>query len=251
MEFDWWTFLLQVVNFLILVWLLQRFLYKPINAAIMRRQEEVNLASDTTLLAQKYAHETNEFYSEKVSDLTRQSDEIMDRARQTATEEQQEILTHARDEAADLLVRARDKIDAERREALLDLKSQATDIAVELAKVVLNNAAPQATNDAFLDRAIDYLEAMTPSERAALKNQLDSEHSLYIMTALPLDNAEQTKWRNRLLGLLSVQTNIEFSQDDELIAGVEIHFPHSILRFNWQDTLNGLQRNLRQHADTD
>ena len=41
MEFDWTTFALEVVNFLVLVWLLKRFLYRPVLACSTRRRAEV------------------------------------------------------------------------------------------------------------------------------------------------------------------------------------------------------------------
>ena len=41
MSFSWWTFALQAVNFLILVWLLRRFLFKPVTAIVARRKEEI------------------------------------------------------------------------------------------------------------------------------------------------------------------------------------------------------------------
>jgi F-type H+-transporting ATPase subunit b len=44
MNFSWWTFALQAANFLILVWLLQRFLFKPVKAIVARRKEEISHA---------------------------------------------------------------------------------------------------------------------------------------------------------------------------------------------------------------
>ena len=41
MKFSWWTFALQAVNFVILVWLLRRFLFKPVSAIVARRKEEL------------------------------------------------------------------------------------------------------------------------------------------------------------------------------------------------------------------
>ena len=41
MSFSWWTFGLQAVNFLVLVWLLRRFLFKPVTAMVARRKEEI------------------------------------------------------------------------------------------------------------------------------------------------------------------------------------------------------------------
>jgi len=41
MNFSWWSFALQAANFLILVWLLRRFLFKPVSAIVARRKEEI------------------------------------------------------------------------------------------------------------------------------------------------------------------------------------------------------------------
>ena len=41
MSFSWWTFALQAINFLILVWLLRRFLFKPVMAIVVQRKEEL------------------------------------------------------------------------------------------------------------------------------------------------------------------------------------------------------------------
>ena len=41
MEFNWTTFSFEIINFLILVWILQRFLYKPVTNAIARRKAAI------------------------------------------------------------------------------------------------------------------------------------------------------------------------------------------------------------------
>jgi F-type H+-transporting ATPase subunit b len=124
-------------------------------------------------------------------------------------------------------------------------------MAAEFAKVLLRDAATEATSDAFLDRITEHLEAMTASELDVLRRQLDDQHDLHVVTAQSLDMARQTKWQEQLSAILVPHIDIQFSQDDSLIAGAEIHFPHAVLRFNWRDSLNDLQRILHQDVNTD
>ena len=77
MQIDWLTVAAQIVNFLVLVWLLQRFLYRPITTAMRRREERI----ETLLAEAREARETAEAeerrLEEKEADLDARADEIL------------------------------------------------------------------------------------------------------------------------------------------------------------------------------
>ena len=62
MQFDWTTFILEILNFLVLVWILQRFIYRPVLAMLDARQQRIKdetgraeqLRSDAEALRQQY-----------------------------------------------------------------------------------------------------------------------------------------------------------------------------------------------------
>ena len=93
MNFSWWTFALQAVNFLILIWLLRRFLFKPVTAIVARRKEEI-------------ARGMTEVSAEKQKALNMQRDLQAQRAgieaeRQKAIEEQRAQLADERKKMID------------------------------------------------------------------------------------------------------------------------------------------------------
>ena len=69
MQFSWWTFLIQGVNFLVLVWLLQRFLYKPVAEVIARRREDTEAAERKAAAAAQDAETARIRYDEALADI--------------------------------------------------------------------------------------------------------------------------------------------------------------------------------------
>lgn len=98
MKLDWITVAAQIVNFLILVWLLRRFLYDPVIRAMERREERIAArlqeAEDKKVEAEKEA----KAFRDKQVDLERQSEEVLVQARKEAEEERRCLERAAREE---------------------------------------------------------------------------------------------------------------------------------------------------------
>jgi F-type H+-transporting ATPase subunit b len=236
MNFSWWTFALQAVNFLILIWLLQRFLFKPVTAIVARRKEEI-------------ARGMTEAAAEKQSALDLQRDLQAQRAgieaeRQKAIEEQRaqlaaerkKLIDEARAEAEKIRQQAATRLSEERAAATQELFSQTIDLAVNLAERLLSELSVPSIEHAFMTRVMDYLDHLSASERAALVSHLDTT-ALLVTTAHPLDAREEAEWREQLAKRIGGAAGVKFNIDPALIAGAEIALPSAILRFNWRDAL--------------
>ena len=68
MQLDWTTFLLEIANFLVLVWILQRFLYDPVRAAITRRQERIEALLGEARAAEAKAEELKSRYENRLKE---------------------------------------------------------------------------------------------------------------------------------------------------------------------------------------
>ena len=82
MQIDWLTVAAQIVNFLVLVWLLQRFLYKPITNAMRRREERIEERLSEAKSARTEAEEEAEALRRKKAELEDSKEEILDAARE-------------------------------------------------------------------------------------------------------------------------------------------------------------------------
>jgi len=236
MNFSWWTFALQAANFLVLVWLLKRFLFKPVSSIVARRKAEIARG-----MAEASAEMRNALNLQR--DLQAQRAGI-EAARQTAIEEQRvqlaaerrKMIDEARAEAEKIRNQAITQLSEERAAASQELFSQTIEFAVNLAQRLLRELALPSIERAFLTRVLDYLDGLSSEERAALVSHLGT-NSLVVTTALPLEALEEAEWREQLGKRIGAAASMNFNSDPALIAGTEITFPTAILRFNWRDTL--------------
>jgi len=242
MRFDWSTLALQLVNFAILVWLLQRFLYRPVLRLLDARRtalehEHVEAAS---------AAETAK---RQLSELRAQRAGIAGERAQAlarAQEESRQLLTTRREqaehEAATLMEEARRTLTHEREQVLEEARRAALDLAADMARRVLAEIPESLRVQAWLERIERHLGSLSPAERAALASELTVASPLKVLTARSLaDQAEET-WRLGLRTALGSEVSVVFETAPALIAGAELHFPHAKLSFSVAGAIAALQQ---------
>ena len=236
MNFDWWTFALQAANFLILVWLLQRFLFKPVKAIVAQRKEEISRVLTEASAEKESAERLKQEIEATRSQIVAERQKMMDAAQAQLSAERQKIIEEARSEAEKIRAQALKQLDEERAAASNELFERTLTMATTLAERLLRELAVPSMEQPFLGRVIDYLDRLPAEGRVKLLAQSDAG-ALLVTTAHPLAVQEQSEWHAQLAKRLGADFSIKFGADPTLIAGVEITFPHAILRFNWRDSL--------------
>lgn len=236
MGFNWWTAALQAVNFIILVWLLKRFLFKPVTAMVARRKEEIGKSLAAAEAANQKAEQARYEFEQRTTEIDAQRNQVIEQERTRLAAERAGMLEAARVEVDKLRQEALLRLDEERNAAATEVFEQAVGLATDLSTRLLGEVAAPAFEDSFLMRMIEHLDNLSEAERAALGGGRPGE-PLRITTAHPLAAAEQAKWSAALSERLGNSRNIEYATDAELIAGAELRFPHATLRFNWRDSI--------------
>jgi len=244
MHFDWWTLGLELINFLVLVWILQRFLYRPVLSIIARRQEDVEAAFTEAVEAKTTAEQTQRSFEGQQAQLADERQAVLKEAHAAALEERERVLGAARAEADKIARAARKKLAEERGIALADVAEKAVDLAGEMSRSILRQARGSAVAEAMLERVEATLSDLPEDKLAPLRHQVAEGSPLRVVTAPSLDRAAQRRWRARLGQRLGNDADIRFEVDDKLIAGAELHFATAALRFAWTDMLAEAQKSL-------
>jgi F-type H+-transporting ATPase subunit b len=237
MHIDGWTIALQAVNFLILVWLLRRFLYKPVMAVIARRQAEIATLMQAADSAKAESETVRHDLETQRAGIAREESDALAEAHRRAEAERAALLDKARAEAARLADETRTQLGRERAEAAEALKAEAGQLGVDIARRLLADLGQGVSAQPFLERVARELQALPAEERRRLAEQHTNGAAVRVVAAAPLDAAEQALCRKALASALGGEPTIEFAADPALIAGVEVHFAHTILRHNWRDSL--------------
>jgi F-type H+-transporting ATPase subunit b len=237
MHFDWSTLILQTVNVLVLLWLLRRFLFRPVIAIIAARREAADkmLADAARVREQAQAQAEQTAQHEKA--LAADSDRVLADTRATAETERIAILERSKSEAAELRDVAQAGLDRERGQMRHELQVQARHLAVTIASRLLGRIPAQAVNAALLES----LRSLPGDEWRRLAGPGEA---LEVVTAVPLDPGAQAACTEMVRQRLGCP--VQFGTDPSLIAGVELRGPHARLQNNWRADLDRIAEELSQ-----
>ena len=249
MRFDWWTLALQTVNFAVLVWLLHRFLYKPVLRTIDARRAEIDRQEAEARAAKLELERRIAAIAAERAGIAAEREAALKAAAARAEESAATRRTQAEREAAELLEGARKTLAAERERALAETRRVALDLGAEFARRLLAEVPMQLRAEAWLQRIEQYLAKLPKPELGALVQQCADGASLTVVTSSSLSAATMESWRSRLSGPLGDGIEVKFDVDPGLIAGAELHFPSAVLRFSWQNALTVLRSEVEGHGD--
>jgi F-type H+-transporting ATPase subunit b len=249
MQFDWWTFALQTINFAILVWLLHRFLYRPILRMIDARRSAIDrqIADAKTTEATAKAR-LAEIESQRANIAT-EREQAIKAASQKADEVMRTRKAQAEKDAAAVLDEARKTLAKEREAAAAETHRAALDLAADIARRLIAEMPAERRAEAWLDRIEQYLAGLPPGELAKLKAQIGASTPVTVVTATQLTEAAARAWQDRLRKPLGTNLALKFAVDPALIAGVELHFPEAIIRLSLQSALTKLQSEIDSRGD--
>ena len=115
MLIDWFTVAAQALNFLILVWLMKRFLYKPVLNAIDAREKRISTELANADAKKAEAQKEHDEFQQKNTEFDRQKAALLSKATGEAQAERQRLLDEARKAAADLSSKRREALKTEER----------------------------------------------------------------------------------------------------------------------------------------
>lgn len=245
MHVDGWTLLLQAINFLILVWLLRRFLYRPVLAVIAERQAATDGVRAKAEQLRREAESLRQGVEDERAAIARERDRMLADARADAEAERAALLEKTRAQADLAAAAARTALEDERGKALAGLQGRAAKLATVVAGRLLRAAAAGGMDGPFLESACRSVEALPEPQRQALAGE-ESPVRVRLVASAPLDGDGCAARLSRALGR---PVALSVGQDPGLIAGVELHFPHSVLRHSWKQALAEALEELTRHDD--
>ena len=238
MELDWGTFALEIVNFLVLIWILQHFLYKPVLQTIARRKAalEKTLADANTKQADAEALERK--YRDRLSDWEREKEKLRTEAVQEVNAERARRLATVQ-QALDQEREKRRAVDERQRAELQkQLADEAMAQGAEFAGRLLARVATPDLETRLVEMLLQDLGGLAADRlhalRAACRNGNDK---LKVTSAFPLSESQRRAIVEGVRGTGNGPVAAEFNEDGDLLAGLRINIGPWVLHANLQDEL--------------
>ena len=245
MLFDWFTIGAQTLNFLILVWLMKRFLYKPILDAIDAREKRIALALADAAAKQTEAQQKRDEYQQKTGAFDLQRNDLLAKAREEIKAERQRLLDEARQAADALSVKRRDALSSELRSLHQDIARRSQQEVFAIAQKVLSDLAGTSLEERMVEVFTQRLRDLDPEARAGLVRALkSSSNTALVRSAFELPPARRDALRQALHETFPPDIQISFDTRAEVIGGIELIANGWKLPWNIADFLASMEQGI-------
>jgi F-type H+-transporting ATPase subunit b len=234
MTIDWWTLGIQTVNVAILIWLLQRFFWRPVAAIIADRRGSIQHAmAEAAALRDKAAADLAEVEQTRAG-FAKERDAILAAARDAAEKSRAASLAEAATAVASVEAAAKAAIERDRQAAEQVWARRSGSLAIDIAGRLATRLDGACVRAAFLDWLLKEIATLPDEERqAAVANGA----ALEAFSATPLDAAEQERCRGQIGQAFGGNPGVVFKTDPTLIAGLELRGPHLLVSNSWRSDL--------------
>lgn len=248
MLIDWFTVGAQLLNFLILVWLMKRFLYQPVLDAIAAREQTIATELANAATTQAEAKQQQDEFRQKNEAFDEQRADLLQQARGAAKAEGERLQVQAF-EAAEAVEAARAKaLLADARQLRADITHRTQDQVFHIARRVLDDLAAvsleQRACEVFIQRLRDLEGAAQTSLGEALKAASDTTPAL-LRSAFELPAAQQKRIQAALGESFGQPIALRFEVAPALVSGIELGAHGQKLAWSIDDYLDTLASGLQ------
>lgn len=243
MLFDWFTVLAQLINFLVLVWLLKRFLYKPVLQAIAEREKRIAGQLQAAAAQEAEAHRVQTLYMSMNEALGRDREMLLKKAVTEAEAQKRQLMEEGRTEYAQLRSRWEQALGREREALLEDIRTKAGEEVIALAGRMLRDLAEAPLEECMVHVFARHIRALPADDIKRLKRAMMADGShLIVRTAFDLPQTGKTELQDAVRETFSTTAACLFEKRPDLISGVEVTAGGLRISWNVSDYLSTLAK---------
>lgn len=221
---DWFTVAAQIINFLVLLWLLKRFLYQPILNTLEQRQQQLTDRWDAAETEKQRAIAAEKDHRQAQRELAETREQRLQQVRAEAEQLRQDLMQRAREEVAQMRTQWEQGLADEQAAFLSAVQQQLTQQVVAIARQVLQDLANAELEQQTVATFTQQLRSLTADAQQELTQALqDNADPVVVQTHFELPDAQRQAIMEALQATAAINGQaVEFQQDADLIFGVQL-----------------------------
>ncbi len=223
MKINWFTLIAQVINFLVLMWLLKRYLYKPILKAIDERENKIlSQLKDADAKMLEAEKERNEF-DQKNKAFDKHKDEMMQKIILETNAEEQRLKEKARDEVNSLKTKLETAVIAEQEKRDYEITQKIMQEVVAITRKTLTDLSSVSLEEQSVNTFIQKIKGLSEDEKKQFLSEITSgTEPILIESAFNLPSKLQSAIEKSIAGTLGTTCQFKYKILPELISGIQL-----------------------------
>lgn len=247
MNIDLFTFIAQIINFIILVLLLRHFLYKRIVRVMDQREEDISSRIRDAEEKKKEADKEKEEFEKKKSEIEEKQERMISDAEKEAEERKKELIQKARDEVDQKQKHWYESLQKQKQAFLNDLRVRTGEQVFDAVRKALKELADEDIEKHIITTFLDRIQNLEKSEKKEFNQSLSqSDHAAKIRSRFKLSKNMKQKIEKTVKDTFSKEVQLEFKTSDEMIGGIELESNDRKIAWNIDSYLSDLENNIAE-----
>ena len=245
MLIDWFTVAAQVVNFLILVWLMKRFLYKPILRAIDEREKRIATELANADKKKAEAQKESDDFKHKNEEFDKQRAALLSKATDEAKAERQRLLDEARKDAAALSSKLQEALRDQEHTLHQAISRRTQQEVFAITRKTLTDLATVSLEERLGEVFTRRLREMDAQAKAGLAQALKTASDpALVRSAFDLPAQQRAAIQNALNETFSADIHVRFETAPDLISGIELSTNGQKVAWSIADYLMSMEKSV-------
>ena len=245
MLIDWFTVAAQVVNFLILVWLMKRFLYKPILHAIDEREKRIATELANADKKKAEAQKESDDFKHKNEEFDKQRAALLSKATDEAKAERQRLLDEARKDAAALSSKLQEALRDQEHTLHQAISRRTQQEVFAITRKTLTDLATVSLEERLGEVFTRRLREMDAKAKAGLAQALKTASDpALVRSAFDLPAQQRAAIQNALNETFSADIHVRFETAPDLISGIELSTNGQKVAWSIADYLMSMEKSV-------
>ncbi len=238
MELNWSTFSLEILNFLVLLWMLKRFLYQPVLDTIAKRRADIEQTLSKAQAVRIEAEVLQNQFESRLNQWAEEREVAREALRREIAEERERQCLALDDELKRGREKARVLDEKQRFDELRRCQEAGLELGARFVARMLTDLAGPEVDLRLFELALRELESL-PAERLKAIRQASeaTPEEAEVVTAYPLLEPNRRRLAEKLGGVLEMPVPCHFVEDSLLLAGLRITLGAWVFHANLQDEL--------------
>ena len=252
MLIDWFTIVAEIINFLILLWLLKRFFYKPILNAMDKREASMIGREQETAAALELGRQQQEEYEALLNEISIDREEILAEAHRQAEARRRELTELAAQEVAAIEARWKESLQREREAFARTLAQRAGDQICSIARLALADLAGADLEHHIVEVFTQRLQALPEAHRRRILDTLrKSNYRVTVTSSFALSDDQRAGIQSALDKLAGRPVNVVYGVSPDVICGIDLRAHEYKLAFSLGDYLERLRSALEEELQAE
>jgi F-type H+-transporting ATPase subunit b len=241
MHIDWFVFFAQIFNFLILLFLLKKFLYGRIIGAIDARQAKIAASFAEAEKSREDARESALLYEKRLQELQRTSDEMLNKAHADAEVYRKELMEKIREEIDKIQTRWIETLRSERDNLFHELRRLAGTQVYAITRRVLKDLADMDLEQRIVQILTERIETLNHEELVKIRTLMTEGEGITIQSAFDIPPAAREKLNQAIHGNIGSGIDVAYEKSDEVMSGYELRINGYKIAWSMKDYLDTLE----------